>query len=160
MMLRSRKRRALFAVASLLFAVSMTMYLILNTGIVGWSDSVERLDMKRQSTTRSSTTGTNNSSSVTNHAVGAASPTLKSESLSTVKNYTVKRKRTNSTDVHQPARIGTESGLRVVETRNECNWVNFDVSGPPYFLTAVFIVRIYEKDLSEMTTAEIKQWLV
>jgi hypothetical protein len=34
------------------------------------------------------------------------------------------------------------------------------VSGPPYFLTAVFIVRIYEKDLSEMTTAEIKQWLV
>ena len=165
-MLRSRKRRALFAVGFLLLAVSMTMYLILNTGIVGWRDSVDRLDMKRQSTTRSSvslatsTTGTNNSSSVTNHAVGAASPTLKSESLSTVKNYTVKSKQTNSTDVHQPARIGTQSGLRVVETRSDCNWVNFTVSGPPYFLTAVFIARIYEKDLSEMTTAEIKQWLV
>ena len=44
--------------------------------------------------------------------------------------------------------------------RGECKWVNLTVPGPHYFLTVVFIVRIYEKDLSEMTTAEVKQWLL
>ena len=43
---------------------------------------------------------------------------------------------------------------------DECRWANFTVKGPPYFLTVVFIARIYEDDLSEMTTAEVKQWLV
>lgn len=40
-----------------------------------------------------------------------------------------------------------------------CEWVNFTAPKPPYFLTVVFIVRIYENDKSEMTSAEIKQWL-
>ena len=43
---------------------------------------------------------------------------------------------------------------------SDCSWVNFTVKGPPYFLTAVFIVRIYEGDKSELTTAEVRQWLV
>ena len=47
-----------------------------------------------------------------------------------------------------------------VERERECSWVNLTQSGPPYFLTVVFIVRIYEKDLSEMTSAEVKQWLL
>ena len=66
-----------------------------------------------------------------------------------------------------PARNSTASPSPdgISETANpvrdgECGWVNLTVPGPPYFLTVVFIVRIYEKDLSEMTTAEIKQWLL
>ena len=43
---------------------------------------------------------------------------------------------------------------------DNCRWMNLMVKGPPYFLTVVFIVRIYEKDLSEMTSAEVKQWLL
>ena len=41
---------------------------------------------------------------------------------------------------------------------HECDWVNV-TGAPPYFLTAVFIVRIYKNDKSELTTAEVKQWL-
>ena len=41
-----------------------------------------------------------------------------------------------------------------------CEWVNLTVEGPPYFLTVVFIVRIYEKDLSELTSQDIKNWLL
>ena len=43
---------------------------------------------------------------------------------------------------------------------DSCSWLNFTLPAPPYFLTAVFIVRIYKEDLSEMTTAEVKQWLL
>ena len=151
------KRRALFAVGSFLLAVFVTMYLILNTGIVGWSDSVDRLAMKREDVRFAVSPAASNSSSLlTRHtklAAVATSTTLKSGNRSIAKN-----KPTNSTDVYQPVRV---SDLGVVENHSsDCNWVNFDVSGPPYFLTAVFIVRIYEKDLSELTTAEIKQWLV
>ena len=42
--------------------------------------------------------------------------------------------------------------------KHDCDWVNA-AGAPPYFLTAVFIVRIYQGDKSEMTTSEIKQWL-
>ena len=151
------KRRTLFAVGSFLLAVFMTMYLILNTGIVGWSDSVDRLDIKREDVRFAVSPAASNSSSLlTRHtklAAVATSTTLKSGNRSIAKN-----KPTNSTDVYQPVRV---SDLGVVENHSsDCNWVNFDMSGPPYFLTAVFIVRIYEKDLSELTTAEIKQWLV
>ena len=41
-----------------------------------------------------------------------------------------------------------------------CGWVNnHSFSKPPYFLTAVFYVRIYENDKSELTTADIIYWL-
>ena len=151
------KRRTLFAVGSFLLAVFMTMYLILNTGIVGWSDSVDGLAMKREDVRFAVSPAASNSSSLlTRHtklAAVATSTTLKSGNRSIAKN-----KPTNSTDVYQPVRV---SDLGVVENHSsDCNWANFTVSGPPYFLTAVFIVRIYEKDLSELTTAEIKQWLV
>ena len=43
--------------------------------------------------------------------------------------------------------------------KTDCEWVNFSVKEPPYFLTAVFILRIYENDKSELTSAEVKQWL-
>ena len=160
-------RRALYALGSLFSAVFMTMYLILNTGIVDWPDSVESLDMTRESTQFSVSLAAHASRSNYNSSwisrtttiVVTASATLKSESLS-ITNTTVKREM-NKTDLHQPVRVDTENDLDVAETRNiDCNWVNFTVPGPPYYLTAVFIVRIYENDLSEMTTAEIKQWLV
>ena len=44
--------------------------------------------------------------------------------------------------------------------KNECEWVTLKVKGPPYFLTTVFIVRIYEKDLSELTSQDVKHWLL
>ena len=44
--------------------------------------------------------------------------------------------------------------------KNECEWVTLKVKDPPYFLTAVFIVRIYEKDLSELTSQDVKYWLL
>ena len=74
-------------------------------------------------------------------------------------------KRSEQTQPDTPAKTFMDVS-RVIPTRTksdsteECNWVNFTGRSPPYFLTAVFIVRVYEKDLSELTTAEIKQWLV
>ena len=153
------KRKVLYAVGSLLLAAFMTMYLILNTRVVGGRDShVESLDIERESTRfaislAAPSTGSNNSSLLTDRttlAVLAASTTLKSGPGSRVKS--------KPTEVRRSMRVGD---LGMEETRNiDCNWVNFTVPGPPYFLTAVFIVRIYENDLSELTSAEIKQWLV
>jgi hypothetical protein len=40
-----------------------------------------------------------------------------------------------------------------------CAWVDLKIQGPPYFLTVVLIVRIYEKDLSELTSLDVKNWL-
>ena len=37
-------------------------------------------------------------------------------------------------------------------------WVSL-APKPPYFLTAVLLVRIYEKDKAKLTTAEMKMWL-
>ena len=42
---------------------------------------------------------------------------------------------------------------------SECQeWVSL-APKPPYFLTAVLLVRIYEKDKAKLTTAEMKMWL-
>lgn len=42
---------------------------------------------------------------------------------------------------------------------DDCDWVNFKVKGPPYFLTVVFTVRIYESDKSQLKSTHLKQWL-
>ena len=41
----------------------------------------------------------------------------------------------------------------------ECEWVRFTTHKPPYYLTVVLLVRIYEKDKAKLTTREMKQWL-
>lgn len=41
---------------------------------------------------------------------------------------------------------------------SECPWVKL-APKPPYFLTAVLLVRIYEADKAKLTTAELKMWL-
>ena len=43
--------------------------------------------------------------------------------------------------------------------QGECLWVNRTKDEPPYFLTAVVLLRIYKEDLANLTTREMKQWL-
>ena len=56
--------------------------------------------------------------------------------------------------------IGNSSSFEGNKHDNgQCFWLNFTVKGPPYFLTAVFYIRIYEEDKSELKTSDIKHWL-
>ena len=41
-----------------------------------------------------------------------------------------------------------------------CAWVNRSSTNPPYFITAVLLVRIYKHDKPKLTTAELNQWLL
>ena len=46
-----------------------------------------------------------------------------------------------------------------LHTSNDClQWVKL-APKPPYFLTAVLLIRIYEADKAKLTTAELKMWL-
>lgn len=58
------------------------------------------------------------------------------------------------------ARTHLQNDSEPVELPDECKWVNFTVQGPPYFLTVVFIVRIYDEDRSKVTTLDLKHWLI
>ena len=51
------------------------------------------------------------------------------------------------------------SGKKVRSSSNCLEWVSL-VSKPPYYLTAVLLVRIYEEDKAKLTTAELKMWLL
>ena len=71
---------------------------------------------------------------------------------------TIKLDGKNFTNTSQSVDIVGSDGV-ATSGGDECKWVNFSVKEPPYFLTAVFILRIYENDKSELTSAEVKQWL-
>ena len=45
------------------------------------------------------------------------------------------------------------------ELAEECHWVRRTKTSPPYFLTAVVMVRIYVTDKAKLTSRELKQWL-
>ena len=45
------------------------------------------------------------------------------------------------------------------ELAEECHWVRRTKTSPPYFLTAVVMVRIYATDKAKLTSRELKQWL-
>ena len=45
------------------------------------------------------------------------------------------------------------------ELAEECHWVRRTKTSPPYFLTAVILVRIYDTDKAKLTSRELKQWL-
>ena len=50
-------------------------------------------------------------------------------------------------------------GRRNSNASQQCQeWVS-RAAKPPYFLTAVLLVRIYEKDKAKLTTRELRQWL-
>ncbi len=40
-----------------------------------------------------------------------------------------------------------------------CSWLSRETLTPPYFLTAVLLVRIYENDKAQLTSKEMVQWL-
>ena len=64
-----------------------------------------------------------------------------------------------ATSVKNSLRIGAESNDSKQPSLDDCDWVNFTVQGPPYFLTALLAVRIYEDDKSELKSIHMKQWL-
>ena len=145
---RSRKRRIVCAIGALLVLVSLALH-ILGLPVESSSWRLREYDALQTASTgqqvqriaadlQASATATRNTSQSEKNI---SRPTPSFEASTSTKGVPV-----------------TES--QAAETRSECNWANFTVTGPPYFLTAVFIVRIYENDLSEMTTAHIKQWLV
>lgn len=58
--------------------------------------------------------------------------------------------------------FAVENSTSFDKSRNDndkCVWHNFTVKGPPYFLTAVFYIRIYKEDKSELKTSDIVSWL-
>ena len=76
-----------------------------------------------------------------------------SDAIKERKSGVVGRDRANNVDSHSD-----QMQSKAVD-KGDCEWVNFTVSGPPYFLTAVFFVRIYEADKSELKSENIRQWL-
>ncbi len=44
-------------------------------------------------------------------------------------------------------------------TSSVCSWLSKETPKPPYFLTAVLLVRIYENDKAQLTSKEMVQWL-
>lgn len=45
-------------------------------------------------------------------------------------------------------------------SKESCEWVSQRAPKPPYFLTAVLLVRIYVDDKANLTTKELKEWLL
>lgn len=164
---RWRKRRAVFALTTLLLAVVIMLHLLRNIGWLHAADHVEvqtihvkeQLDMTREVTSssiaRASATSTKCSWKNCSTLVAAVASTLKFVGVS-AKNQT----NTSSASIEPSLQVSVSADSDHMDTGNNCSWANFTMTGPPYFLTVVFIVRIYENDKSEMTTAEIKQWLV
>lgn len=58
-----------------------------------------------------------------------------------------------------PSVRNTMKNTQESEFQRECFWVNRTKSQPPYFLTAVLLLRIYKEDKAKLTTRELKQWL-
>lgn len=54
---------------------------------------------------------------------------------------------------------GFHSKIRNASTPQTCLEWGERAPKPPYFLTAVLLVRIYEKDKAKLTTKELKMWL-
>ena len=90
----------------------------------------------------------------------ASKPGSKPESTPIEQNA-IKPNNSRYTSKRPPAAASAQTeGLRTTGMRNtSCEWVNLKVKGPPYFLTSALYVRIYENDLSELTSRDVKNWL-
>ena len=48
---------------------------------------------------------------------------------------------------------------KVVDSSDCLSWTNRSTKRPPFFLTAIVLLRIYDSDKAKLTTREFKQWL-
>ena len=142
-MLRTRRRQAIFVLSTFVVTVYLTLHLLrsrVHDENLAYAGAVDGQEVRK-------------SPPVDERVVRAivAQPAA---------GVTDETESTNSSPPDKTKAVGVSFDKNAAPSGGECSWVNFTIPGPPYFLTAVFIVRIYENDLSEMTAAQVKQWLL
>ncbi len=88
-----------------------------------------------------------------------------SDELAMIANRQSQHKKVSNTDVRNSLpNLSSEEITPLQNTQDnttstKCNWLTQQSPKPPFYLTAVLLVRIYESDKANLTSREMLQWL-